>query len=252
MAALVKRVSPGWHLYNNWNFTTARFIQKGNFRRKKRTLTSQRVFLLATEEIVIAPPKPPKDISCTKYKAASNMYKEEVPNPYFEFRNKLCKEFLEKDESFLICHRNPVTASAVYDYRMKLKQKGFRLVFGMTNTLLRKNIPGTKFEALAPYLVSHNVLITSSNGSDFRSLPALLRKMPEFILLGGYVDGMLLSRDNLMKYSKLPDLDTCRSETAGILSLIAGGKTSSLIYSHAQTLGANLKQYEKQIKEESD
>lgn len=70
----------GWHLYNNWNFTTARFIQKGNFRRKKRTLTSQRVFLLATEEIVIAPPKPPKDISCTKYKAASNMYKEEVVN----------------------------------------------------------------------------------------------------------------------------------------------------------------------------
>lgn len=63
---------------------------------------------------------------------------------------------------------------------------------------------------------------------------------------------MLLSRDNLMKYSKLPDLDTCRSETAGILSLIAGGKTSSLIYSHAQTLGAKLKQYEKQIKEESD
>lgn len=55
-----------------------------------------------------------------------------------------------------------------------------------------------------------------------------------------------------MKYSKLPDLDTCRSETAGILSLIAGGKTSSMIYSHAQTLGANLKQYEKQIKEESD
>lgn len=70
----------GWHLYNNWNFTTARFIQKGNFRRKRRTLTSQRVFLLATEEIVIAPPKPPKDISCTKYKAANNIYKEEVVN----------------------------------------------------------------------------------------------------------------------------------------------------------------------------
>lgn len=90
----------------------------------------------------------------------------------------------------------------------------------------------------------------------------LRRGVNEFVLyaflyfdisfLGGYVDGMLLSRDNLMKYSKLPDLDTCWSETAGILSLIAGGKTSSLIYSHAQTLGANLKQYEKQIKEESD
>lgn len=68
----------------------------------------------------------------------------------------------------------------------------------------RKNIPGTKFEALAPYLASHNVLITSRNPeeADFRKLPAVLRKMPEFILLGNiYIFNIFaLKFDNLYKF----------------------------------------------------
>lgn len=52
----------------------------------------------------------------------------------------------------------------------------------------------------------------------------------DILFLGGYVDGMLLFRDNLMKYFKLFDLDICRSEIVGILSFIVGGKISLLIY----------------------
>ncbi|XP_062606856.1 large ribosomal subunit protein uL10m-like [Saccostrea cucullata] len=247
MAVLLKKISPGWQQLNNWGFVTIRCIQKGNFKKRKSNVMSKRVFELVTEDIVIVPPRPPRDVSCTKYKRANKMYEEEVPNPYFEYRNKLCQEFLARDENFFICHRNPVTAKVVHDYRLTMKEKGFRLQFGMTNTLLKKNIPGTKFEALAPYLVSHNVLITGSEGADFRKLPAVLRKMPEFILLGGYIDGILLSRESILQYSKFPDIEVGHSEIAGVLSLAAGGKTSTLLNSHAQTLGANLKQYEKQL-----
>ena len=63
----------------------------------------------------------------------------------------------------------------------KCKNSGVKSYFDIIN---RKNIPDTKFEVLAPYLVSHNVLITNAEGGDFRSLPKLLKKMPEFILLG--------------------------------------------------------------------
>ncbi|XP_022337592.2 large ribosomal subunit protein uL10m-like [Crassostrea virginica] len=252
MAALVKKLSPGWHLCNNWFLITTRNLQKGNFRVRKSKLTSKRMFELVTEEFVKVPPKPPRDISCTRYKKAHNEYSEEEENPYYEFRNRMCQEFLKKDENFCICHRNPISAKTVYDYKIKLKEKGFRPLFGMTNTLLRKNIPDTKFEVLAPYLVSHNVLITNAEGGDFRSLPKLLKKMPEFILLGGYIDGKLLSKEDITNFSKLPDLEICQSETAGILSLISGGKTSSLFHSHIQTLGANMKQYEKQMKKKND
>ncbi|XP_056005245.1 39S ribosomal protein L10, mitochondrial-like [Ostrea edulis] len=257
MAALVKRISPpGWLHFKNWLLVSTRDIQKGNFKRRKTKLSSKRIFELVTEDILIVPPKPPKDVSCSKYKKINGMYDEEVSNPYFEFRNKLCQDFLARDENFFICHRNPVTAKTIYEYKLTMKEKGFRLHFGMTNNLLRKNIPGTKFEALAPYLASHNVLITSRNPeeADFRKLPAVLRKMPEFILLGGYIDGILLSREGITQYTKLPDKEISHSETAGILSLVAGGKTSSLLYSHAQTLGVNLKQYEKQLRgdEEND
>ena len=72
------------------------------------------------------------------------------------------------------------------------------------------------------------------------------------LLSGGYIDGKLLSKEDITNFSKLPDLEICQSETAGILSLISGGKTSSLFLSHIQTLSANMKQYEKQMKEQSD
>ena len=60
----------------------------------------------------------------------------------------------------------------------------------------------------------------------------------------------ILNVEEVRRLSEISSIDQPRSELAGILSLVGGQKTRSLLSSHQQTLLTNLQQYAKQCQEE--
>ena len=67
---------------------------------------------------------------------------------------------------------------------------------------------------------------------------------------GGLVDKQLFSKEGLLTYSKLPNIEQLRGELVSVLNMAAGGRTHSLLESHQQNLCRNLAQYVKQKSEE--
>ncbi|WAR09927.1 hypothetical protein MAR_035003 [Mya arenaria] len=60
----------------------------------------------------------------------------------------------------------------------------------------RQLTQGTKLENLAPLLTSNNILITSPNVAIHEFMKAT-KKMPEIILLGGFVGDRLVTKDQM-------------------------------------------------------
>ena len=69
--------------------------------------------------------------------------------------------------------------------------------------------------------------------------------MPEITLLGGLVDDRLLTREGLLRYAQLPDLDGLRAELLALLAAPAG-RTHALLGAQQGMLSSNLAQHAQQ------
>lgn len=65
------------------------------------------------------------------------------------------------------------------------------------------------------------------------------------------MEDRLLSRQDLEKINKLPNIETLRGELVSILSQASGRETHRLLGSHQQTLSTNLAQFVKQSQEDN-
>ena len=56
------------------------------------------------------------------------------------------------------------------------------------------------------------------------------------------MNDQLFSREGLLRYAKLPDIDVLRGQIVAVLNA-ASGRTKTLLEQHQQTLARNLDQY---------
>lgn len=112
--------------------------------------------------------------------------------------------------------------------------------------VLEHTLRGTVHENLLVLFKTDTALIYGE--PNVAEMMAAVAKNKYLLLLGGMVDGKLMSLEQLREYSKLPPIEECHGQLSGTLSQLASS-TSSLLQRHAHELCYTLQQHEKQMEE---
>ena len=120
-------------------------------------------------------------------------------------------------------------AVALHQHGMSYKKYG--------NSLLYRAIKGTNYECILPLNATQNFttgFIFSTEKADAKLLLKIIKKIPQFNLMCGIVEGRLLSRNEFVDYAKM-DIQVARSELANTLNL-AGNEIVKNLQSHQTNL----------------
>jgi len=156
------------------------------------------------------------------------------PHPYNALRAKKLRVEFEESRMILFYHRNPAKAEDERLIHNMLFKKQFFLKRGYNNETLRLAIKGSRFETAYPFTESTNGLVVSPT-ADLKTLLRMSRRMPQYILLAGIVDGAFLSREQLQWMATIPDISAVQAQTCGILSYHASNLSRNLT-SHTERL----------------
>ena len=134
--------------------------------------------------------------------------------------------------------------------RNALIKAGFSYEYHNTMAL-RLAVEDTKFRSLLPILTSVNSnLLAISNEINFQKFLQADKKLVNCILLFAYVYGRLVSKVELVKLARMPDLQTIRGELLTALNN-PGALLTSSINCQLQLLSNGLDARKKQLEETS-
>lgn len=99
----------------------------------------------------------------------------------------------------------------------KLYSAGFSAVFYPLD-LLRRAVFLSKWQNMTLLLQSQTIVVVGKCSHLF-DLLNITKKIPELILLGGFVDDVLLTREGLVRCARLPSINEMHSELVNLLGL---------------------------------
>lgn len=152
----------------------------------------------------------------------------------------IAKELYDKCESSkMVCfvHTNPISGEDQFQARVLLKRDNMEIGVYSKYTVATA-FENTRYEAILPLFVTHTAIIFSQE-TNIDKLLKVLKKVPQYILMGGIIDNRLLSVTQLKKYSELKDITTARAQLVSVLNLCAQ-QTVSQLMAHPQRLIAQL------------
>jgi len=136
-----------------------------------------------------------------------------------------------------ILHENPTKAYEKMQIKQLLHGHDMRFVYA-NKKIMKMALVGTEFEPMLRLHVGSTCYLCSKD-LQVAKLLKLLKKMPTHILLGGMVQGRLLTRSQLAWCSTLPDISILRAELCSILSSSSSNISQSLMH-HQQNLSQSL------------
>ncbi|XP_005094552.1 39S ribosomal protein L10, mitochondrial [Aplysia californica] len=219
--------------------TTLQRYRKPNIQRPRVPGTERRILDAVTVPVFPPDLRPLPEQCYDNWKQKQESRRSEIMDAFNAFRLREATEVFSRHEMVAICHILPSTTREFLVLRAKVVTAGLKLVF-IKNDLARKAVENTKWCNLEPYFTSSTAYVVSEQ-SKVPELIKLLKKTPELQLLGGLVEGRILSREVMLNVAKLPPLDTLRGELCTILSASAS-KTSRFLTRHQQDLSTNLTQ----------
>ncbi|CAH1789314.1 unnamed protein product [Owenia fusiformis] len=164
-------------------------------------------------------------------------------HPYQDFLIRRCKEMFEKNSMVAVFQQLSASRNEQNKNLNKFRKKGFTC-HHFNNLVVKRSIADTKWANMAPLFVSSTFFIASEE-AKVKDLVQASKKVTDFVLLGAVADDRLFSKQGLMDYAALPDIETKRAELVGILNH-AASNTKSLLERHQQTLSTSLGQFIKQ------
>ncbi|XP_033761788.1 39S ribosomal protein L10, mitochondrial-like [Pecten maximus] len=122
--------------------------------------------------------------------------------PAEEFIYRGCERMFRENKMIIVCQNLPCPAVDVAKAKGLLNKSGLKLkVF--SNKYARMAVTGTELESMKPWFQGRNVYIVSEE-QNIMAVVRDLKKTPFLLMLGGLVDGKLLTKEGLLKLSKLP------------------------------------------------
>lgn len=166
-------------------------------------------------------------------------------HPYQTILARELFERLDTAKMIILCQAQSYTNEEIFKTRVALHQKNIDYkIYG--RAIVREALLRTKFEALIP-LFDVRTAILYSKEVEVAHTFKVLRKFPQLIMLAGVVEDRLLSKNELVNYSNLQNIQLVRAQFAATLS--APGNSivtnlqahqSNLCYlldAHAKSLG---------------
>lgn len=148
-----------------------------------------------------------------------------------------------------IFHVNSASGEEMFKITVALHQKQMHLkTYGQG--IMKRAIGGTAYETLLP-LFRSKYYIAFCDEANIGELLNIVKKAPQLILLAGIVENRLLSKNELVDLSKLPNLTTARAQFVGVLNSVGAGLVSNL-QAHQSNLCNLLDMHAKSKDTESD
>lgn len=209
-----------------------RFRGKINIQRPKPPHYERKLFNAVTEPVYV---RTPIVVECREkqIRKLEKRKKEYVPHPYELILSRELREIFDTSEMVLICQKNSIKALDLFNFKVALHKKGVKVKIN-GKKILNVALKGTKFENLLPVMEVHPCMLFG-DASSIGDILKILRKTPQMILLTGCMSDRILSRDQLIGYSKLPDLQQVRAQFAATLNS-AGGQILNHLQAHQSNL----------------
>lgn len=230
-----------------------RFRGKINIQRPQKTF-----FRRAVVEAVCAPIYPRRIIvnECREEQERKHLQLD-VPSPpeIHPYQDLIARELFQRLDSskmVIFCHANAHTQQDIFDTRVALHRKDINYKqYG--KKLFRLATDGTKFASLQRFFNTQFGCTSFMYSSEIKVAEALeiIGKFRRVIVLCGFVEDRLLDRDQLVEYSRLPNIDIVRAQFANELNS-AGSSILNKLQAHPSNLCTMLESRAKMLGECSD
>lgn len=118
----------------------------------------------------------------------------------------------------IVTHYRGLTVAELTDLRRKMRQAGaeYRVV---KNTLAKRAAKGTGFENLEGLLSGPTGLATSKDPvAPAKVLAEFAKGNPKLVLLGGVLDGKMLTPEGIQELAKLPSREVLLAQLMGVMN----------------------------------
>lgn len=150
-----------------------------------------------------------------------------------QYENILAREvrnWFDHSQLIGVLHVNPINGEDFFDARVAFHKDGMQLKkYG--NGIMTKALVGTKFETLLPLnrvVTFSTAFVFSTDHKRVDSIVKILKKFPQMHLICGVVENQLLSRNELIEYSKMASIDVARSQLVNVLNMASSQLVQNL------------------------
>ncbi|XP_017778149.1 PREDICTED: 39S ribosomal protein L10, mitochondrial [Nicrophorus vespilloides] len=170
-----------------------------------------------------------------------------IENP---LQNIYANETLEKFQSskmIVFFHMNPMSAEEHFKAYVTFNKQNM-LYKNIGKKTLDIALKGTPYEAILNFYMCHNMIVFSPE-MQIKKLLKISKRFPQLVVLAGVLDGRFVSKDELLYYSNIPNIQTAQAQLVHTLNSI-GGNIVSQLNCHQQTFVSQLSERIKQLEEE--
>ncbi|CAH0748861.1 unnamed protein product [Diatraea saccharalis] len=166
--------------------------------------------------------------------------KIEIDNPFERILATECLNWFNTSKMVVFLHMNSISMEYKTPIFATLKKNDMHLrTYG--KKIVNMAIKGTRYEAVNCLFTSHqNIIFGQPDKAD--KLLKVLKKAPQMVVMGGIVYDRLMSRNELLQFSQLPNLDVARSQLCAVLDS-AGSCLVGQLNQSQQTLVSNLEKH---------
>ncbi|CAG9865372.1 unnamed protein product [Phyllotreta striolata] len=173
---------------------------------------------------------------------------EEEENMYAKLLGRELYKDFANSKMILFYHHNSIKSDEFYKYFALFKRQNMDLK-KIGKQVLTLAVTGTRFEPVLDFYLTANNMILFSPEPAIDTVLKINKKCPRLVLLTGIYENQLLSKDDLEKYSKIPNIQAAQAELVQTMNAL-GSKLVTDLNAHQTNLVGNLESRIKQLEEE--
>lgn len=155
--------------------------------------------------------------------------KNEV-NPYEVILAREVKNWFDHSQMTMALHVNSLKGEEFFNARVAFHKNGMQLKKYGSKTL-ELALTNTKYEELLCLSKTSSfstAFIFSLEHKKISTVLKIIKKIPQIHLLCGVIDDRLMSKNEIVDYSKMPSIDVARSQLVNILNMAASQLVQNL------------------------
>ncbi|ABK43357.1 LSU ribosomal protein L10P [Magnetococcus marinus MC-1] len=128
------------------------------------------------------------------------------------------RELLSSSSVAVVTHYRGLTVAEMTELRVKLREAGAN-VRVVKNTLAKRAVAGTPFEALGEFLVGPTSIAFSADPvAPAKVISAFAKTHPKIQIVGGVLDGKAMDAEGIERLAKLPSKEELLAKMLGSLN----------------------------------
>lgn len=166
---------------------------------------------------------------------AIKLLQKKIDNPYEIVLAKEVRSWFDHSPMVGFFHINPINADDYFKAKVAFHKSNMHLkTYG--KSIVNRALRDSKFEAVLPVFAAKTCIVFSKEPGNVTTMIKIVKKIPQMHLICGIVEDRLLSKNEMIEYSKMPDLTTVRAQFVAVLNSCAGSQIVQNLESHQQQL----------------